>query len=137
MPPTPHDMRYDTIQLALENVQLSKHLPTDIEIQVFRDANARPLKQFVVMMTRELVAYRGNTSVERKIPADWWGWFKQRWFPVWLLKRFPIKFEHKKYDATIIFDEFIQKHGPLPKQWGHTYATFLPAKENYDETDSE
>ena len=25
------------------------------------------------------------------IPADWWQSFKQRWFPKWLLRRFPVR----------------------------------------------
>jgi len=29
-----------------------------------------------------------------KYPSDWWQWFKQRWFPAWALKMFPIKYAH-------------------------------------------
>mgnify|MGYP001579721581 CR=1 FL=1 len=26
------------------------------------------------------------------IPATWWDWFKKRWFPLWVLRRFPIQY---------------------------------------------
>ena len=26
-------------------------------------------------------------------PADWWQHFKERWFPAWLLRRFPVRME--------------------------------------------
>lgn len=26
-----------------------------------------------------------------EFPADWWQFFKERWFPQWLLRRYPVK----------------------------------------------
>lgn len=35
-----------------------------------------------------------------KVPANWWEHFKQRWFPAWALKRWPVLCEH--YDAGVV-----------------------------------
>lgn len=35
-----------------------------------------------------------------QVPANWWQHFKQRFFPRWALKRWPVLYEH--YDAAVI-----------------------------------
>jgi len=35
-----------------------------------------------------------------EVPANWWEHFKQRWFPAWALKRWPVLTKH--YDAAVI-----------------------------------
>lgn len=35
-----------------------------------------------------------------KVPANWWEHFKQRWYPKWALKRWPVLYEW--YDAAVI-----------------------------------
>jgi len=41
--------------------------------------------------------------VEIRYPADWWEAFKERWFPRWLLKRYPVKYHEETVEAREIY----------------------------------
>ena len=45
-----------------------------------------------------VAVWRGGRVLE--VPANWWQHFKQRWFPRWALKRWPVLMEH--YDAQVV-----------------------------------
>ena len=61
-------------------------------------------------------------------PQDWWHAFKDRWFPVWALKRWPVIRTHFKVRADLVYPEFkIQ----MPKERHN--LTFTVS--NYDYTD--
>lgn len=34
-----------------------------------------------------------NVDIERRWPSDWWQAFKERWFPKWWLKRWPVNYQ--------------------------------------------
>lgn len=36
------------------------------------------------------LAGKRQTEVVATVPRDWWQHFKQRWFPAWMIKRFPV-----------------------------------------------
>ena len=38
-------------------------------------------------------------------PADWWEALKERWFPGWLLCRFPVRKIEHHYDARFVFPD--------------------------------
>jgi hypothetical protein len=38
-----------------------------------------------------------------KYPKDWFEFFKQRWFPKWLLKKYPIKYRYHTLDIKTIY----------------------------------
>jgi len=44
-------------------------------------------------------------------PENWREAIKERWYPQWLKKRFPIKY--KKYDVLVVFPDLLRKH-PVP-----------------------
>lgn len=50
----------------------------------------------------ELVGIVAMWREERmlKVPANWWQHFKQRWFPKWALRRWPVLYEY--HDAAVI-----------------------------------
>lgn len=48
-----------------------------------------------------------------RVPANWWQHFKQRFFPRWALKRWPVLYE--VYDAAVILPRV-----PLAKPEYHT-----------------
>jgi hypothetical protein len=62
------------------------------------------------------VAIRGfvwaeNESVRRqevKYPRDWWQAFKERWFPKWLLEKYPVDYHIVVLDVTAIYPDFKQ-----------------------------
>jgi len=40
-------------------------------------------------------------SVHKRWPKDWWQAFKDRWFPAWALKRWPVQWETIDIDQQI------------------------------------
>ena len=69
-------------------------------------------KGFLVSMR---ASFLGSSIGETSYPADWWQAFKDRWFPYWLKKKFPVKFNridrvricpHIKLD----WDKYSQMH---------------------------
>jgi len=39
-------------------------------------------------------------------PSDWWQAFKDRWFPRWLLKKYPVKFTKHCFDVRALYPNF-------------------------------
>jgi hypothetical protein len=53
-------------------------------------------------------------KVEFKYPADWWQAFKERWFPEWLLKRYPVAYTHREFQVKATYpDLVVQNHEPV------------------------
>ena len=47
-------------------------------------------------------------------PADWWQAFKERWFPEWLLKKYPVRYTHKEFLVKATYpDLVVQNHNPV------------------------
>ena len=59
----------------------------------------------------QLVGKYATTAV--KYPEDWWQAFKERWFPKWLLKKFPI--EWTEWDAWLIVPNWFKEFPHLEK----------------------
>ena len=58
--------------------------------------------QLCVKVVQQVLAeHLENQKVE--VPIDWWEHFKLRWFPVWLLKRFPVKFKIIMIEAMALY----------------------------------
>jgi hypothetical protein len=34
-----------------------------------------------------------------KYPADWWQAFKERWFPAWLIERYPVRYHTERIEV--------------------------------------
>jgi len=45
----------------------------------------------LIYSLRALFASEEQTPYRYEVPLDWWEHFRERWFPLWLLKRFPLK----------------------------------------------
>jgi hypothetical protein len=52
-----------------------------------------------------------------RYPSDWWQAFKERWFPKWLLKQFPVK--KAEVWAVHKFPELAPPDGFLGKEFVH------------------
>ena len=48
-----------------------------------------------------------------KYPADWWQAFKARWFPQWMLNKWPIKYTRVTLDVKATYPNF---HPSLPNE---------------------
>jgi hypothetical protein len=45
------------------------------------------------------LARRVLERVEVKWPADWWQALRERWFPSWWLRRWPVRYERRRLEA--------------------------------------
>lgn len=55
-------------------------------------------------------------TFEYKYPADWWQAFKERWFPDWAKKRWPVQYTTHKIDAFVLYPELDVQDPRLPHQ---------------------
>ena len=42
-----------------------------------------------------------TVSFHSRYPSDWWQHFKQRWFPRWALRRWPVRLKHDLQEVTL------------------------------------
>ena len=69
-----------------------------------------------VLTDRIKIAIRGFVWAEKesvrqqdiKYPRDWWQAFKERWFPAWLLRKYPVDYHHITIDVRAIYPDFKQ-----------------------------
>lgn len=54
---------------------------------------ASGMREMALKLTAKMLADQEVSYAERteEVPADWWQHFRQRWFPVWWLKQYPVK----------------------------------------------
>lgn len=71
------------------DIDVKFHLDHIIERIVF------DLRTYIMSMPKQRI------EVHRRWPADWWQAFKERWFPAWLLRRYPVKYERIDIDQQI------------------------------------
>lgn len=62
----------------------------------------------IVMMEREIWAEPKVTHTVRH-PLDWWEHVKQRWFPAWALKRWPVAETVHELHIQRLYPEYIWK----------------------------
>lgn len=56
--------------------------------------------QSIDVMVMQLTGWvTGERINEIKYPLDWWEHFRQRWFPKFLLEKYPVKFRIYKIDV--------------------------------------
>lgn len=58
------------------------------------------LENVVVRVTRKIATWRANETLVIQYPANWWQSFKQRFFPQWALKRWPVLLTTHTYRAV-------------------------------------
>lgn len=59
----------------------------------------------LVMTIMGLLASYPVKQVDICYPADWWEASKERWFPGWLLRRWPVEYIKHHYDARYVFPD--------------------------------
>ena len=48
-----------------------------------------------------------RVDVEEQWPADWWQAFKDRWFPVWAKKQWPIQYHTETMTARELYPQVV------------------------------
>ena len=69
------------------------------------------LRGYVVGMPKETL------SIHKKWPSDWWQAFKERWFPTWAQRRWPVVYYYIDVDQTIF--QTVCPHTVLDKREAH------------------
>lgn len=81
------------IDLAIKQIILNKHLFTTQRCLDPECIRPEVLTHYTGHLVLRLSASVWGEDLPAKIityPADWWQAFKQRWFPGWALKRWPV-----------------------------------------------
>jgi hypothetical protein len=60
----------------------------------------RHAEQEAMYRLRAFAARRMLQRVEVQWPADWREAFKERWFPAWALKRWPVRYHKRRMEAA-------------------------------------
>jgi hypothetical protein len=72
----------------------------------------------IVLQIRQDVFGKQVDIVEIRYPADWWQAFKERWFPKWLLKRYPVIETIETIDIKALYPTInIPNHRAIINVW--------------------
>ena len=109
-------------KIDLEKIQISAAHAIDKEL--LRDMPELKLVAYIERASNSLVLQMhafiyGKRKMFDEIswPLNWKEAFKERWFPKWLLKRLPVKYETRQYEAAAAF--------PSLKVHGHKKIEYL------------
>lgn len=94
-------VKLEKIRFGISAV-LTEEFICDQKLEVIEDYISR----YFVFQLRGFIygEHLGKKSIRR--PKDWWEYFKKRWFPRSLLKRFPVKEEVIEFSAYELYPNF-------------------------------
>jgi len=105
-----HDLAVKTLDLHKKRFALTNRVPLffldsiSVEAQLDRSIGA-----LVVAMWSGIYAATKTTDVSVTVPATWLDHFKLRWFPMWLICKYPVKYRELVYkvDVDALFPELV------------------------------
>ena len=84
------------------------------------------LDEIVLRVVQEVYGHQVESKSVR-YPADWWEAFKNHWFPEWMLKRWPVRWNTEKLEAWEVYPKLslpdreprivIRRTGVLDETW--------------------
>jgi hypothetical protein len=113
---------------TLEKMQF--HIRSNLSYEILKQSKLNLRKHLDLLsnsMLLDLTTYilqENIKTIECRYPADWKEAFKDRWFPDWLKKKYPVKWVHEKLDKIVLYNQL-----SLPDQPYHTFLTQV--KNNY------
>jgi len=121
-------------ELILEKLDIA--CMTSVNPQLLEDATIDVvadmiLDDFLVHLRTHVYAERVDEVMRDWIaPADWWQAFKDRWFPAWAKRRWPVRFnyEHVELKRYVTFPENTYL---WPKALGRPVIQILDSSYNY------
>lgn len=91
---TPAEVDVQELELQIERwhaqVAYTQWAMQNTQIESFFSST---LPGLVVRIQQNLL-YLEDDRGDIEVPADWWEHFKERWFPQWALKRWPVRYRH-------------------------------------------
>ena len=106
----PHEHRkvvLGRMKFAIETALSGLDIETETNISEWIDFTADNIRIEVRGFVWEEQLERRETSY----PADWWQAFKERWFPEWAQRRWPIKYTHYIVDIKALYPDL---HPSIP-----------------------
>ena len=102
-------------QVTLEQLQFGIMREfSDTAIRCAPDVVLRAETRSMVASLRARVLGEKLATVEVKWPADWWQALKERWFPAWALRRWPVTYRREKLEAVALYPKIsLPEHGPV------------------------
>lgn len=76
-----------------------------------------------------LHAYMWGEGLQTKVfitPRTWWDRTKERWFPKWALKRWPVEYEKTVWEAKALYPDFGRE------QLGRQHIVIIQTKEEHN-----
>lgn len=101
--------RLDIVQLGV-SAALSRYQLEDLAHSIELEAVQHRLGEQLVYQLRAYL-YGKKESTEHRFPATWWDAVKIRFFPAWLLRRYPPIFIVIRADATELYPDIARVPG--------------------------
>jgi hypothetical protein len=107
-----HELGYDRVTLDIIQQTVKFHLDKydihNLTTHIYDDPmlNAKIVQIVRRIASEKLEEIEIEATVKVDYPADWWQHFKERWYPKWLQKRFPVGYvsrtETKRTKADVM-----------------------------------
>ena len=106
------EQQIETVTLTKIKIAMQKLVEERLLIDAHFDIARWSLDHF----SMELKGYLLGEDIQREqvsYPSDWWQGFKERWFPQWAKRRWPIVLKTTILDAKLLYTQF---KPALPKE---------------------
>ena len=98
--------KFKLVAIAYITPRMAEMFGETPEIDVQQEA----LYENILTRVKQAVWGRETQRQECKWPADWWQAFKERWFPAWVLKRWPVQYTEYVLRARELYPDVAMPH---------------------------
>ena len=84
--------------------ELSDNFDREVQVSVLRQTLCDNITAY--FKTFVWVESKNIQEKEVKYPADWWQALKEKWFPKWLLEKYPVEYMHHRLVAKCLYPGF-------------------------------
>lgn len=124
--------------ITLEKIQLLRSLCVNaIDYHMMGDivdATVRSeINHTLITFKAELFGEKCADDTIIEYPKDWYQWFKQRWFPKWLLRRYPILKIRHVIKHKIAYPKLAKDFHPLCKAYAEIVTPIYQEDGHHDE----
>ncbi|HEY9661964.1 MAG TPA: hypothetical protein V6C65_26205 [Allocoleopsis sp.] len=103
---------YSQTCLTLENIfarkLISMGMAHNTKASVIEDITGH----FIMDIQRQLYGKKLD-EFSCTYPANWKEAFKERWFPSWLLKKYPVQYTYQRFERKVVFPNWVHQHHEL------------------------
>jgi hypothetical protein len=93
---TEKEIILNKMQVEIQKVITDEFLDSSVDIIDY-------LPNAILLNIRGYLWGESQTVATKRFPSDWKEWFKERWFPSWLKRKFPVKYQEWTVKADVIY----------------------------------